>query len=226
MYLSTSTSTEDLSEMYLSTFQVLYQWYLSTDVLKYKVLLPGSGRRMYSLTNIPTYGRPRCASVRCVRGRLFVRVDASSIKLRTTFTKSVITIIASKHSMSHQVRRLSNKRLYRYLPARRLYHNQMSPLEPVVNPLCPPGVVMLLCPPGVVTPICPPDVVMLRCPPGDVTPSCPLGVVMLICPAGVVTPIYPPGVVTPICPLGVVTPMYPPGVATLRVGEYSTSDRL
>ena len=45
MYLSTSTSTEDFPEMYLSTFQVLYKLYLSTDVLKYKVLLPGSGDR-------------------------------------------------------------------------------------------------------------------------------------------------------------------------------------
>ena len=43
MYLSTSTSTEDFPEMCLSTFQVLYKLYLSTDVLKYKVLLPGSG---------------------------------------------------------------------------------------------------------------------------------------------------------------------------------------
>ena len=43
MYLSTSTSTEDFPEMYLSTFQVLYKLYLGTDVLKYKVLLPGSG---------------------------------------------------------------------------------------------------------------------------------------------------------------------------------------
>ena len=42
MYLSTSTSTEDFPEMYLSTFQVLYKLYLSTDVLKYKILLPGS----------------------------------------------------------------------------------------------------------------------------------------------------------------------------------------
>ena len=42
MYLSKSTSTQDFSEMYLSTFQVLYKLYLSTDVLKYKVLLPGS----------------------------------------------------------------------------------------------------------------------------------------------------------------------------------------
>ena len=42
MYLSTSTSTEDFPEMYLSTFQVVYKLYLSTDVLKYKVLLPGS----------------------------------------------------------------------------------------------------------------------------------------------------------------------------------------
>ena len=39
MYLSTSTSTEDFP----STFQVLYKLYLSTDVLKYKVLMPGSG---------------------------------------------------------------------------------------------------------------------------------------------------------------------------------------
>ena len=31
MYLS--TSTEDFPEMYLSTFQVLYKLYLSTDVL-------------------------------------------------------------------------------------------------------------------------------------------------------------------------------------------------
>ena len=44
MYLSTSTSTEHFPEMYLSTFQVLYKLYLSTDVLKYKVLLPGSGK--------------------------------------------------------------------------------------------------------------------------------------------------------------------------------------
>ena len=43
MYLSTSTSTEDFPQKYLSTFQVLYKLYLSTDVLKYKVLLPGSG---------------------------------------------------------------------------------------------------------------------------------------------------------------------------------------
>ena len=42
MYLSTSTSTDDFPEMYLSTLQVLYKLYLSTDVLKYKVLLPGS----------------------------------------------------------------------------------------------------------------------------------------------------------------------------------------
>ena len=42
MYLITSTSTQDFSEMYLSPFQVLYKLYLSTDVLKYKVLLPGS----------------------------------------------------------------------------------------------------------------------------------------------------------------------------------------
>ena len=47
MYLSTSTSTEDFPEMYLSTFQVLYKLYLSTDVLKYKVLLPGSGPNGY-----------------------------------------------------------------------------------------------------------------------------------------------------------------------------------
>ena len=37
-----STGKQDFSEMYLSTFQVLYNLYLSTDVLKYKVLLPGS----------------------------------------------------------------------------------------------------------------------------------------------------------------------------------------
>ena len=46
MYLSTSTSTDDFPQMYLSTFQVLYKLYLSTDVLKYKVLLPGSGPDM------------------------------------------------------------------------------------------------------------------------------------------------------------------------------------
>ena len=38
-------STEDFPEMYLSTFQVLYKLYLSTDVLKYKVLLPGSAQQ-------------------------------------------------------------------------------------------------------------------------------------------------------------------------------------
>ena len=46
MYLSTSTSTEDFPEMYSSTFQVLYKLYLSTDVLKYKVLLPGSASKV------------------------------------------------------------------------------------------------------------------------------------------------------------------------------------
>ena len=45
MYLSTSTSTQDLSAMYLSTFQVLDKLYLSTYVLKYTVLLPRSGTR-------------------------------------------------------------------------------------------------------------------------------------------------------------------------------------
>ena len=35
------STTLDFSEMYLSTFRVLYKLYLSTDVLKYKVLLPG-----------------------------------------------------------------------------------------------------------------------------------------------------------------------------------------
>ena len=51
MYLSTSTSTEDFPEMYLSTFQVLYKLYLSTDVLKYKVLLPGSGAKPCNIIN-------------------------------------------------------------------------------------------------------------------------------------------------------------------------------
>ncbi len=41
MYLS--TSIEDFPEMYLSAFQVLYKLYLGRDVLKYNVLLPGSG---------------------------------------------------------------------------------------------------------------------------------------------------------------------------------------
>ena len=54
MYLSTSTSTEDFPEMYLSTFQVLYKLYLSTDVLKYKVLLPGSGPYYTALRLIPS----------------------------------------------------------------------------------------------------------------------------------------------------------------------------
>ena len=44
----TSTSTDDFPEMYLSTFQVLYKLYLSTDVLKYKVLLPGSALYIYN----------------------------------------------------------------------------------------------------------------------------------------------------------------------------------
>ena len=40
MYLSTSTSTEDFTEMYLSTFQVLYKLYLSTDYLSTKYSCP------------------------------------------------------------------------------------------------------------------------------------------------------------------------------------------
>ena len=54
MYLSTSTSTDDFPEMYLSTFQVLYKLYLSTDVLKYKVLLLGSDRYMHNYSCMPT----------------------------------------------------------------------------------------------------------------------------------------------------------------------------
>ena len=61
MYLSTSTSTEDFPQKYLSTFQVLYKLYLSTDVLKYKVLLPGSVCHTY------------------VCGILFVYVSASQL---------------------------------------------------------------------------------------------------------------------------------------------------
>ena len=59
MYLSTSTSTEDFPEMYLSTFQVLCKLYLSTDVLKYKVLLPGSDLHQISLLSYGTivFGR-------------------------------------------------------------------------------------------------------------------------------------------------------------------------
>ena len=58
MYLSTSTSTEDFQEMYLSTFQVLYKLYLSTDVLKYKVLLPGSDYVTMQITfPIPEFAR-------------------------------------------------------------------------------------------------------------------------------------------------------------------------
>ncbi len=67
MYLSTSTSTEDFPEMYLSTFQVLYKLYLSTDVPKYKVLLPGSG-----------YNRPR----------VFVTIDP----LMFQYVSSIVTI--------------------------------------------------------------------------------------------------------------------------------------
>ena len=53
MYLSTSTSTQDFSEVYLSTFQVLHKLYLSTDVLKYKVLLPGSGNNTINTAAVP-----------------------------------------------------------------------------------------------------------------------------------------------------------------------------
>ena len=52
MYLSTSTA--DFPQMFLSTFQVLYKLYLSTDELKYKVLLPGSGVDLTSHRIQPT----------------------------------------------------------------------------------------------------------------------------------------------------------------------------
>ena len=57
MYLSTSTSTEDFPEKYLSTFQVLYKLYLSTDVLKYKVLLPGSGGNRVGVRVMVSFGK-------------------------------------------------------------------------------------------------------------------------------------------------------------------------
>ena len=53
MYLS--TSTEDFPGMYLSTIQVLYKLYLSTDVLKYKVLLPGSDANHYTTAPLHVY---------------------------------------------------------------------------------------------------------------------------------------------------------------------------
>ena len=62
MYLSTITSTEDFPEMYLSTFQVLYKLYLSTDVLKYKVLLPGSDRFRAGFENCIAARRRRSPS--------------------------------------------------------------------------------------------------------------------------------------------------------------------
>ena len=45
--------------MYLSTFQVLYKLYLSTDVLKYKVLLPGSDEEVTVLqgANVTFYAQ-------------------------------------------------------------------------------------------------------------------------------------------------------------------------
>ena len=51
--------------MYLSTFQVLYKLYLSTDVLKYKVLLPGSGL-LYNLTVIPVVWGSYYRNVICI----------------------------------------------------------------------------------------------------------------------------------------------------------------
>ena len=64
MYLSTSTSTEDFPEMYLSTFQVLYKLYLSTDVLKYKVLLPGSGHHSQGLLcKLPCLSHRQCLTM-------------------------------------------------------------------------------------------------------------------------------------------------------------------
>ena len=60
MYLSTSTSTRAFSEMYLSTFRVLYKLYLSTDVLKYNVLVPGSDKYINNTTIINTSSEYIC----------------------------------------------------------------------------------------------------------------------------------------------------------------------
>ena len=53
MYLSTSTSTQDLSEIYLSTLQVLYKLYLSTDVLKGNMNNPRLDSTLYRVY-VPT----------------------------------------------------------------------------------------------------------------------------------------------------------------------------
>ena len=67
MYLSTSTSTDDFPEMYLSTFQVLYKLYLSTDVLKYKVLLPGSDlNRLFFIKATKAAGQSRLSKFEAV----------------------------------------------------------------------------------------------------------------------------------------------------------------
>ena len=51
--MSTSTSILDFSEMYSSTFRVLYKLYLSTDVVKYKVLLPGFDPAVLTIADPP-----------------------------------------------------------------------------------------------------------------------------------------------------------------------------
>ena len=49
--------------MYLSTFQVLYKLYLSTHVLKYKVLLPGSAVEYNSVQSSTTQYRQELSTV-------------------------------------------------------------------------------------------------------------------------------------------------------------------
>ena len=75
MYLSTSTSTKDFQEMYLSTFQVLYKLYLSTDVLKYKVLLPGSDLD-------PVENRNRTQSIQLIQSTVIFLLPAKQLSLK------------------------------------------------------------------------------------------------------------------------------------------------
>ena len=85
MYLSTSTSTEDFPEMYLSTFQVLYKLYLSTD--KDKVLLPGSASGTLSSE--------------CIWGTFFGNVELNWPKLFQAFFVKVTLIFY--HECVHSI---------------------------------------------------------------------------------------------------------------------------
>ena len=120
MYLSTSTSTKDLSEMYLSTFKVLYKLYLST----HKVLLPGSDY-VYTF-DLPAATVNQCSVVPPpshllfavylfsfrLLPRAFQQLSQMKLKTRLAMNRNESQRIAMHHTSANKIQTASRHPIY------------------------------------------------------------------------------------------------------------------